>query len=330
MIKRLILYLGAERLRALFLLLAATGLLSLILNALDADWVPTVQTLLAVVFIVGAMVIIGSRMTWAERIRYLQILAPAFGAVLLGLTVLQDLSLLLFGLAFGWILAGLFLFGDVRSPMQYKEAVKHLRKNNYAEAVKVMDDLIKDEPDVANHYRFRAELLRLWGKFDRARRDYRKIIDLELGSAVGYNGLAEVYLQEENYPAAQEAAIKAYNFAPEEWVAAYNLGMIEDRLGESENVIAHLRKALDLKVPDARHRLLIHLYLARAYTRLGDMDAANREAKNLARYKDGLNEWQTILKSDQAETLRAVIEDDVKTAEAVIQGDLSALEGLSA
>lgn len=320
MIKRLTLALGTARLRALFILLAVTGLISLVLNAVEADWVRPVQTLLALFFIAGSMIIIGTGLSREERLRYLQIFAPAFGAVVLALTVLQNLSVLLLGLAFGWILAGLFIFGNPRSSMQYKETVKHLRKNDYAEAVKTLDELIKEEPEVSHHYRFRAEILRLWGKFDRARRDYRTIIDLEPESAVGHNGLAEVYLQEKNYMAAREAALKAYELAPEEWVTAYNLGMIEDRLNLSQDVINHLRKALELKVPDARHRLLIHFYLTRAYVRTGDKEAAQNEVKALAKHRGGLNEWQVILQSDQAETLRSVIEEDVNNAEALILG----------
>jgi tetratricopeptide (TPR) repeat protein len=329
MMKRLTLALGTERLRAIFILLATTGLISLILNAVQGDWVRPVQTILAIVFITGSMVIIGGKLSWEDRIRYIQIFAPAFGAVVLALTVLQNISLLLLGLAFGWILAGLFIFGNVRAPMQYKETVKHLRKNNYAEAVKTLDDLIKEEPTVSHHYRFRAEILRLWGKFDRARRDYRKIIELEPQSAVGYNGLAEVYLQENNFTSAREAALTAFELASTEWVTAYNLGMIEDRLKLSQEVIDHLRIALKLKVPDARHRLLIHLYLTRAYSRMGNMEAAKHEVKSLARHQGGLNEWQVLLQSDQAQTLRDVIEDDVKTAEALIDGsiDVLALKG---
>ena len=45
-----------------------------------------------------------------------------------------------------------------------------------------------------------------------------------------HNGLAEVELQAGRFEAAQKAAHKAQELAPQEWVAAYNLGMIEDRL----------------------------------------------------------------------------------------------------
>jgi Flp pilus assembly protein TadD len=211
--------------------------------------------------------------------------------------------------------------------MQYQQAVKHLRKNEYEQAVKVMDGLIREEPKNPNHYRFRAEIARIWGKLDRAKRDYRKMTELDPQSAVAFNGLAEVYLQAGDFQNAHEAALKAYELAPDEWVASYNLGMIEDRLQDSQAAVEHLREALKAKVPDMRHRLLIYLYLVRAYARMGDFDAAKTELNALRKKQGGLREWQTILASEQAETLRRVIEEDIHTAEALIYGkvEVSAL-----
>jgi tetratricopeptide (TPR) repeat protein len=330
MIKRLTLFLGPARMQALFFLLAGTGLASLILNAFvkDNDSIRAIQSLLVLVFAVGGIIIVGGKFEPEERGRLGAIILPAIGAVILGLLVLPGYLLPLMGAAAGWVIAGVFLFRP-KTRMEYQAAVKHLRKNEYAEAVKVMDGVIKDEPGNVQHYRFRAELLRLWGKLDRARRDYQQMAKLEPESAIGYNGLAEVYLQEGDFPAALDAANKAYSLAPDEWVAAYNLGMIEDRLLQSDRVIEHLRKALDLNVPDARHRLLIHLYLARAYSRKGDIPAAQAEIQAMKKQGNGLKEWEMILDSDQAATLREVLGADVETARKVTRGetDAAALAG---
>ncbi len=307
------LFLGPARLRALFIVIAATGLLSLVLNAVSADWVLPVQSLLVVVAVVGSLIIIVGKMEAEDRGRWLALLMPAFGALVLALTVLPQFSLPLLGASLGWIVAGLFFFRS-RGPMEYQQAVKHLRKSEYAEAVKTMDILIKQQPNDPNHYRFRAELLRLWGRLDRARRDYQRLIELDPKSPVAYNGLAEVLLQSGDYPAAHEAGLRAAELAPDEWVALYNLGMIEDRLHQSDEVISHIQAALALKVPDARHRLLMHFYLARAHARLGDAAAAQSAALEVRRHKNGLEEWQKILGSDQAQTLRAVLGADVEAA----------------
>ncbi len=321
MMKRFTAYFGETRTRALFLLLAGTGLASLILNAVTASWVSTVQSLLVSAFIVGGTGIVLSAMPRDERQRWLSILAPAYGLVILAVTVLRPYSTLLLGGAVGWMIAASLIFKP-RSPMAYREAVRALRKSDYASAVKIMDDLIKAEPQNPNHYRFRAELLRLWGKLDRARRDYAKMVELDPNSAVAYNGLAEVDLQAGQLSRAREAAFKAYSIAQGEWVAAYNLGMIEDRMGEAESAVKHLNEALVMRVSDMRHRMLIHFYLVRNYARLNEMDAAQRELEMLRKHRKGISDWETILSSEQAETLRAVLGQDIKDAEALMNGEL--------
>ncbi len=321
---RFALFLGPARLRSLFLVIALTGLLSLVLNAVQGDWVIPAQTLLLLAALVGAAVIILGKLESEDRGRWLGVLAPAVGALLLAVTVLPGYALPLVGAAAGWVIAGLFLFRQ-RGPMQYQEAVKHLRKNELDEAVRVMDSLIKKEPRNPDHYRFRAELLRVWGKLDRARKDYQRVTELDRKSAVGFNGLAEVYLQSGDYDEALDAAQRAAKLAPDEWVALYNLGMIEDRLERSEEVIAHLTAALALKVPDARHRLLMYLYLARANARLNNASAAQEAVIQLRKQKNGLDEWRKILDSDQADTLRDVIGADVGLAGELSAGRLDVL-----
>lgn len=327
MIRRFLLFLGPERARWLFLLIGGTGTASLVLNALvdEYDWVTNVQNFLVLAAILGASFIIGQRLDPQDRGRWAAILAPAVGALILGVTVLQQFFLPLLGAAIGWIAAGLFIFRG-RGSMEIQKAVKHLRRDEYEEAVKVMDGLIKTEPNVATHYRFRAEILRLWGKLDRAKRDYRKMSEVakdDFLKAVAYNGLAEVELQAGKYHDARDAALAAYKLAPSEWVTPYNLGMIEDRLANAQSAIDYLEQAIARKVPDERHRLLIYFYLVRAYSRLNQTEPAERALKELRKLRGGLKEWQTILKSAQATTLREVLAEDVAAAEQVMDGDLT-------
>ena len=319
MIRRSLEFLGPQRAQWLFFLFAFTGLISLFLNASDAEWARPVQTLLAFGFLLAAAIIILTRLEREDRTRWLAILTPAAGAVLLGGLFFPQYGWAFFGAALGWIIAGLFIF-RTRSRVEYRQAVRLLRKSEYAEAVKVMDAVIKDDPNDLQHYRFRAEILRLWGKLDRARRDYQQMVTLDPESAVGYNGLAEVNLQAGNYAAALEAGNKALALAPNEWVAAYNLGMIEDRLGHSQAVIDNLDRALALKVPERRHRLLISLYVARAYARLGDTQKAQAAVEQMRRERASVPEWQTLLESEQAATLRAVLGADVQAADDLLEG----------
>jgi tetratricopeptide (TPR) repeat protein len=258
MIEQFRLFLGPARLRAFFLLLALTGLASLILNALDVSWATSAQMLMVLVFVVGALVIIGGRLDSDSRNRWVAILIPAVGLILLGFIALPQFLLPLLGAAIGWIVAGALLFRR-RMPKEFQAAIKSMRKSNYHDAVQSMNALIREDDQNEHYYRLRAEIFRLWGKLDRARKDYEQMIVIAPESAVAFNGLAEVHLQAGKFEDARAAGLVAFDLAPDEWVAAYNLGMIDDRLRESASAVEHLGLALQRNVPDARHRLLIHL-----------------------------------------------------------------------
>ncbi len=324
MTKRLITFLGTARLQALIALLALTGLGNLVLNSVvdESPWARDAQSVLVGVWLFGTVAIVISALDAFERGRWIGILVPAAGAILLGV-FFPGLFGLMLGLSLGWIVAGSLIFRP-RSPEEYRNAIKHLRKSRYKEAVDEMTALIKKQPDEPGHYRFRAELFRIWGKLDRARRDYGKMVELAPEMAVAWNGIAEVEVQSGDYEAAKKAALKALELAPNEWVAAYNLGMIEDRTGDAKSAAVHLQQALDAKVPDSRHRLLIYLYLARAHVRLAQTEQANNAIHQLKKHKGGLNEWEVILQSEQADTLRQVIEPDITQIQAIIDGDLNA------
>lgn len=323
MISRIQLFLGPTGSRLFVAWFALTGLISLILNAFvnQYDWVRPVQSLIVIVFLAGTVVIVLTRLPADERGRWVAILLPAVVALFLALIASPPWGLVLVGGALGWVVAAILISRN-RMPVEYRAAVKHLRKSEYEAAAKIMDQVINAEPDYAQHYKFRAEVYRLWGKLKPAARDYQKITELDPQSPIGFNGLSEVYLQAGDYQPAHQAALKANQLAPADWVTFYNLGLIEDRLKDSEAVIEHLNHALALKVSDARHRLLIHLYLLRAYGRLGRDAEAEAAFKSLKRDMSGLEEWQTILRSAQAATLREVIGDDVQTALELINGDL--------
>ncbi len=322
MIKRFQIFLGPRRFRAFVALLALTGLASLMLNAIDSDWALAGQTLLLFVFLIGAGWLILGRLPAEERKRWLAVIAPSALAVLLGSLFLPHLTGIFVGAGLGWIVAGLFIFRSSGGPRNYQTAVKAMRKGDYSAAIAAMSAQISEQPSRPEHYLFRAELHRLAGNLKAARRDYQRMTELDGKSAVAYNGLAEVELQAKRYPAARAAAQRAQALAPEEWVAAYNLGMIEDRLADNQAAIAQLQRALALKMPDSRHRLLTHLYLWRAYTRLADEKAAGAALAALKKEKAGLEEWQVIMSADEAQALRAVLSADIDLAQRLVDGAL--------
>ena len=320
MIKRIQIFLGPQRFRALIALLSVTGLMSLVLGAVSGDdrLITALQTLLLLVFILGSAYLILGRLPEEERKRWLALITPSILAIIIGGFVAPQWTGLFIGAGIGWIVAGIFVFQRIGGPQNYKTAVKAMRKGDYESAIAVMTAQIREEPKLPEHYRFRAELHRLAGDLELARVDYRRMIEIDSTSAVAFNGLAEVELQSGRFPQARQAAAKAQELAPDEWVAAYNLGMIEDRLENSRAAINQLNSAIGLKIPDSRHRLLVQLYLWRAYFRLRDDGGAATALEALRREKAGLEEWQVIMSADEAQALRAVLKDDIEQARRLI------------
>lgn len=323
MIKRMRIFLGPRRFRALLALLGSTGLASLALSVLvqGSPVATAMQSLLLFIFILGSSALVLGRLPAEERLRWLGIIVPSALAIIIGSLALPHLTGLFVGAGLGWIVAGIFIFRDARGPQNYRAAVKAMRKGEYQSAIASMSTEIRENPDQAQHYRFRAELHRLAGDLDSARVDYQRMTALDAQSAVAYNGLAEVELQARRYEDSRRAAREAHKLAPDEWVAAYNLGMIEERLRQDDAAQGHLNDALALNIPDSRHRLLVHLYLWRIHQRRGDLELADSALSALKREKAGLEEWQVIMSADEAQALRAVLSDDIEEARRLIMDE---------
>ena len=323
MLRRMQIFFGPRNFRVFVALLAITGLASLALNVLADAWAfaPALQTMLLLIFIVGAAWLVMARLPSEERKRWLAVILPSILVMGIGSLALPDAAGLFLGAGLGWMVAGIFIFRNIGGPRSYKAAVKAMRKGDYQRAVAEMTAQIKQEPKRAEHYRFRAELHRLSGDLKSARRDYTRMTELDADSAVAHNGLAEVELQAGRFDAARQAAQVAQQLAPNEWVAAYNLGMIEDRLAGYAAVTRHITRALELKIPDSRHRLLAHLYLYRAHLGLDNDAAAALALAALKRERAGLEEWQVIMSADEAQALRDVLRDDIESARRIIEGE---------
>jgi tetratricopeptide (TPR) repeat protein len=331
-INRTIRWLGPTRTQLFFALLAFTGLASLILNVVQPQpaWVRAVQSLLVITFLIGAALIVTSRFPVQERRQLVLGIGPSIIAISFGILYPQFL-IFAGAVGIGWLLILMVMMrGRVRQ--EYQAAIKHMRNNEYDEAVDVISDVIKDEPENPDHRRFRAELYRMAGKIKKARADYQNVIELSPDSGVGYNGLAEVYLQDGEYQEALGYAQKALELEPDYWVAPYNLGMIEDRLNLSQQAVEHLNHALAAAIPDSRHRLLTYLWIARAQARMGREAEAKEALNKMKREKLGLEEWTAIFESEAAAVLKDVLEADVNLASKLVNdsSDLSLLTGANA
>lgn len=293
----------------------------------DAEWRISAQVGLIWLALAGLSIALMVRVSPAGRNRLLLAFSPGLSLVALGV-VLPDLAVFLVGAGVGWMAATQLV---LRSPtsMTYQTAIKHLRRNELPEAIAVMDRLIERQPGDAEHFRFRAELHRLQGALDRAHRDYERAIERAPDQPGGYLGLAELYIQQGKFDRAQGYAEQALARDPSGWTAAYNLGLIADRQGSAAEAIAMLDRALKARIPDARHRLLAHFWLARAYLRRGQVPAARKQLEALRKHAAALDEWRVVLASEQAAPLRHLLAGDLGLAARLIEGT-APLEALTA
>lgn len=316
-------WLGGARIRLLGGLVLAAALASVIVQCGPGHEaiLPEAQIIIIWVCMLGITLVIGSRFSALGRRRLWWLVGPAL--VLSGLGVaLPELATILAGAGLGWIVvAQLMLRGP--SQMKYQAAIQHLHRAEFDAAVAILDEVIHAEGDQPEHYQFRAELHRLAGNPEKAIADYYHLIDLRPNSAQGYAGLAEVFAQQGDYEAAYRWAHEAQEREPHEWLHAYTLGMIADRLGQAEQAVGYLEQALEVGVPHSRYRLLTRLWLARNHYRQGQIDVAREQVDRMQRFKDGLSDWQTIFLSEQAALLRGLLEPDVRLAQRLLEGTAS-------
>jgi Flp pilus assembly protein TadD len=323
--------LNTTRGRIVIVLLIVTGITSMALGkfAPDEPWTLPATLLLFLTFVIGTALVYAPE---GGRLLMLVISAPAVGALALGLTVLPQYLTVLMGAGVGWIVAGMFLFRR-QTPREVSQAIKHMRKGEYKEALTEIDAMIKRDRDNPEHYRLRAMIFRLDSRLDRAKRDYDTMFSLaaegDTGDAIraeAYDGLSEVHLQAGRLAEANQAALNAHQLFPKNWVPLYNLGLINDRIGDATAVVNYLSQAFDLRIPDERQRLLAHLYLARAYKRLGDTDAALKQVKRMDSLWNGLEALEKLFADEQSAPLSAVLAADAQTARALLIEEIGVSE----
>ena len=306
--------------RGVILLWGLTGLISLVLNAITPSPVSRgAQTavLLIAVFATFAWLLwfLGVR-TWRDMIL---ILAPALGIFLLGWLLLPSLLLPFLGAGLGWLVVVAFLLRK-QVPAAQRDAIRHWRRGDFSAAIRALDELIRQSDDDAQRL-LRAQILLAWGKPGRAARDIQEVCLRQTENAAAFNLLAEARIQTGDWHGASEAGERALALAPQDWVAAYNLGMIADRQGDADRTIEMLKRAQELRISARRHRAMTWLWLARAHCRRGEEIAARECLNHLRDDKAAIREWVRLLGEETALPLRALVADDVALAEQLVRRD---------
>jgi tetratricopeptide (TPR) repeat protein len=117
-------------------------------------------------------------------------------------------------------------------------------QGRYPEVVKLGEAF---QDDLLESAQVEYEIAFAWnalGEGDRARRHFRRALELDPGDAAAWYDLGEVYLREGSLDEAGEAFARAAALRPEHWAGPFRLAEIAARRGEAEAFEAHLRTAL--------------------------------------------------------------------------------------
>ncbi len=297
----------------------ALGEAALYLGWHDAPWLLQAQLALVWLMLAGMVLWLDGH-TPAHKRRVVRLMLwPSLA--LQGLSVLwPDAAFFLSGGAAGWLMAATLIVRK-RQRVEYQRAIRALRAGDYARAVELMSALIAAEPNVAEHYNFRATIQRMGGRAQQAVADYQRAAQLEPNSAQSNVGLAETYLQMGRYDEARQHAERALQLAPKDWGAHFLLGQIAHRQNQWGEAVEALERALNLRISQPTSRLLARLWLALDTWQLGKEEEAAHHLEALRKERDGLALWERIFAAEQGSVLRGMLGDDVKLARRLAEAD---------
>ncbi len=130
------------------------------------------------------------------------------------------------------------------------------QQGRLAEALAVVEELRQIEPEQPAHLKTLGILLGRLARWEEAEKAFRELCAMATDSAVGYAGLAEIYLRSgKNLPLARLLAAKAADLEPSAW-NFFVQGSICEQLGDRRGARLALRKAVTLEPRNPRYRQL--------------------------------------------------------------------------
>ena len=86
-------------------------------------------------------------------------------------------------------------YSGVKVAPEYKKAVKAIKKEDYAQAIDLLQTVIDDDPEDANAWNYLGYSLRKQGRFDEALIAYQKALAIKPRHKGALEYLGELYLQ---------------------------------------------------------------------------------------------------------------------------------------
>lgn len=141
----------------------------------------------------------------------------------------------------------------------YVRASEALKLGDAKTAEAIYRDVIAKYPDDPAGYSALATSLYFQRRFDEAKHEYLRALDLDSKSASALFGLGSVAYEEAQYIEAREHLKNALKFGNDDQACHRLLGMVYDQIGDRKNAVLHYQRAVELSGAAAEEWLIDRL-----------------------------------------------------------------------
>lgn len=160
---------------------------------------------------------------------------------------------------------------QVASTVTLKQALEKINSGHIAEAIQIINDFLKDQPDSAPAHELLGAALALMGNLEGGLAELQRSVALDPKQYTAYTKIGDILLAQGKDDMAKRALVKAEEIAPDDRRTQQRLGLLLEKEGKIDQAIDHYEKGI--KGTNAGY-LGVKINLARLYNQSGAFDSA--------------------------------------------------------
>lgn len=131
------------------------------------------------------------------------------------------------------------------SQNKYHESSILIREEKYSDAIRILEELIAEDPDNPRYHYKLGEAYYGLGELEKAQQEEQEAIKLNPDMALAYITLGQVYSRQGNTEGALAMFSKAVELDPESGLAQYHLGEMQQTIEQYEDALISYREAAE-------------------------------------------------------------------------------------
>lgn len=167
------------------------------------------------------------------------------------------------------------------SSKKYLSAISLENQGKYKESMKLMQELVLEQPNNARYHDTLSVVLHEQGRYEEAEVESRKAVELEPDNAEYHDGLSTTLHVQGKYEEAEIEARKAIEFEPDNAEYHYSLGVTLHEMNKYQEAEKEKRKAVELKPDNAKY----HGSLSVTLRQCGKFEEAEEEARKAVKFE---------------------------------------------